>query len=100
MKLKVYNPGGLNHKRINERFDGIVKHRIHYSAANKLKIVATVDCIMAEEHLKQNQACMILQVCDSQVLRWQANLVSLEEAARPEKQIFASRLSGLRGCLH
>jgi hypothetical protein len=43
--------------------------------------------MMTEEYLKQNQACAILQVCDSQVLRWQANRASLEEAARPEKQI-------------
>jgi hypothetical protein len=65
MKVKVYNPGNLNHKRIDERFDGGEQHCIHYSAANKLKIVATVDRMMAEEYIKQNQACAILQVCDS-----------------------------------
>jgi hypothetical protein len=87
MKLKVYNPGSLNCKRIDDRFDGIVQRRIHYSAANKLKNVAAVDCMMAEEYLKQNQACAIPQVCDSQVLSWQANHALLDEVARPEKQI-------------
>jgi hypothetical protein len=88
MRLKVYNPGSLNWKRINDRLDNaIVQHRTHYSAANKLKIVAAIDKMMAEEYLKQNQACAVLQVCDSQVLRWQANHASLKEAARLEKQI-------------
>jgi hypothetical protein len=88
MRLKVYNPGGLNCKRIDDRFDNaIVQHRTHYSAANKLKIVTAIDKMMAKEYLKQNQACLVLQVCDSQVLRWQANHALLEEAARPEKQI-------------
>ncbi len=41
---------------------------------------------MAEEYLKQNQACKVLQVCDSQVLRWQANNALLKEVARLEKQ--------------
>jgi hypothetical protein len=41
--------------------------------------------MMAEEKLFQNQACDILQKCDAQVLRWRANRVLLEEAARPEK---------------
>jgi hypothetical protein len=58
----------------------------HYSAANKLKIVAAVDKMMAKEYLRQNQACKVLQVRDSQVLRWQANPALLKEAARPEKQ--------------
>ena len=70
MRLKVYNPGGLNHKRIDDRFDNAIIHRIHYSAANKLKIVAAVDKMMAKEMLFQDQACDILQVCDAQVLRW------------------------------
>ncbi len=88
MRLKIYNPGGLNRKRIKDRSNNaIVQPRIHYSAANKLKIVAAVYKVMAEEYLKQNQACSVLQVCDSQVLRWQANRALLEEAARPEKQI-------------
>ncbi len=71
MRLKVYNPGGLNCKRINVRFDNaIVQRRTHYSAANKLKIVATVDKMMAEEYLNQNQAGAVVQICDSQILRW------------------------------
>jgi hypothetical protein len=58
MRLKVYNPGGLNCKRIDDRFDNvIVQRRAHYSAANKLKIVAAIDKMMAEDYLKQNQAC-------------------------------------------
>ncbi len=88
MKLEVYNLGGLNCKRTKDRFNNaIVQRCIHYSAATKLKIVAAVDKMMAEEYLKQNKACANLQVCDSQVLRWQANHVLLEEVARPEKQI-------------
>jgi hypothetical protein len=88
MRLKVYNPGSLNCKRINDRFDNaIVQRRAHYSAANKLKIIAAIKKMMAEEYLKQNQACEVLQVCDTQVLRWQANHALLKEAARPEKQI-------------
>jgi hypothetical protein len=88
MRLKVYNPGSLNRKRINDRFDNaFVQHLAHYSAANKLKIIATVEKMMAEEYLKQNQACEVLQVHDTQVLRWQANHASLKEAARLEKQI-------------
>ncbi len=89
MRLKVCNPGSLNCKRIDNRFDNaIVQYCTHYSAADKLKIVAAVDKMMAKEYLKQNQACVVLQVsCDSQVSRWQANRALLEEAARPEKQI-------------
>jgi hypothetical protein len=88
MRLKIYNPGGLNCKRINDRFNNaIIQRRNHYSAANKLKIVAAIDKMMAKEYLKQNQACLVLQVCDSQVVRWQANRVLLKKAARPEKQI-------------
>jgi hypothetical protein len=52
--------------------------------------------MMAEEHLKQNQACKIMQVNDSQVLRWHSNRVSLEEAARPEGQ---SLHPGPAGCV-
>jgi hypothetical protein len=53
--------------------------------------------MMAEEYLKQNQACFVLQVRDSQVLRWQANnRALLEEAARPEKQIMHK---GPVGCM-
>jgi hypothetical protein len=70
MRLKVYNPGGPSHKRIDDRFDNTIVHCIHYSAANKLKIVAAIDKMMAKEKLFQNQACNILQVCDAQVLRW------------------------------
>ncbi len=88
MRLKVYNPGGLNCKCIDNRFDNaIIQHRTYYSAADNLKIVAAIDKMTAEEYLKQNQACLVLQVCDSQVLRWQANCALLKEAARPEKQI-------------
>jgi hypothetical protein len=97
MRLKIYNPCGLNRKRIKDRFDNaIVQHRTHYSAANKLKIVAAVDKMMAEEYLKQNQACLVLQVCDSQVLRWQANRVLINETARPKKQIMHK---GPVGCM-
>jgi hypothetical protein len=97
MKLKIYNPGGLNCKHINNRFNNaIVQRCTHYSAANKLKIVAAVDKMMAKEYLKQNQACSVLQVCDSQVLRWQANHVLLKEAARPELQIMHK---GPVGCM-
>jgi hypothetical protein len=85
MRLKVYNPGGPSCKRIDNRFDNAIVCHIHYSAANKLKTVAAVDKMMAEEKLFQNQVCDILQVCDAQVLRWQANCASLEEVARPEK---------------
>jgi hypothetical protein len=89
MRLKIYNNGSLNQKRIDNRLDNAIvqQHRTHYSAANKLKIVAAVDKMMAGEYLKQNQACLVLQVCDSQVLRWQANRALLKEAARPEKLI-------------
>jgi hypothetical protein len=88
MRLKIYNPGGLNRKRIDNRFNNaIVQHCTHYSAADKLKIVAAIDKMMAGDYLKQNQACSVLQVCDSQVLSWRANRALLEEAARPEKQI-------------
>jgi hypothetical protein len=85
MKLKVYNLGGPSRKRIDDRFDNAIVCRIHHSAANKLKIVAAIDKMMAKEKLFQNQACDILQVSDAQVLRWQANCALLEEAARPEK---------------
>jgi hypothetical protein len=88
MRLKIYNLGGLNSKCIDDRFDNaIIQRHTHYSVADKLKIVTAVDKMMAKEYLKQNQACLVLQVCDSQVLRWQANRALLEEAARPEKQI-------------
>ena len=70
MRLKVYNPGGPSCKRIGDRFDNAIVPRIHYSAADKLKIVAAIDKMMAEKKLFQNQACDILQVCDAQVLRW------------------------------
>jgi hypothetical protein len=83
MKVKVYMPGGFNQKCMNNKFDTGVQHHVHYSAANKLKILAAVDCMMAEENLRQNQACAILQACDSQVLRWQASRALLEEAANP-----------------
>jgi hypothetical protein len=53
MRLKVCNPGSLNCKRIDNRFDNaIVQRCTHYSAANKLKIVAVVDKMMAKEFLK------------------------------------------------
>jgi hypothetical protein len=87
MKVKLYNPGGLSQKPINKRFDSIVKHCIHYSSVNKLNILVVVDCIMAEEHLTQNQACAIMQVSDSQVLSWRSNRVLLDKVAIPEKQI-------------
>jgi hypothetical protein len=96
LKIKLYNPGGLSQKCINKRFDSIVKHCIHYSSGDKLKILTTVDCMMAEEHLKQNQACMIMQVSDSQILRWHSNRVLLDKAARPEEQ---SLHSGPAGCV-
>jgi hypothetical protein len=61
MRLKIYNPGGLNCKCINDRFDNaIVQRCTHYSAANKLKIVTAVDKMMAKEYLKQNQACLVI----------------------------------------
>ncbi len=80
----MYNPGGPSRKRIDNRFDNAIIRCIHYSAVDKLKIVAPVNKMMAKEKLFQNQACDILQVCDPQVYRWQANRASLEEAARPE----------------
>jgi hypothetical protein len=87
MRLKVYNLGGLNRKHIDDRFNNaIVLCRTNYSAADKLKINAAVDKMMAKEHLRQNQACKVLQVHDFQVLRWQANHALLKEATRPEKQ--------------
>ncbi len=71
MRLKVYNPGSLNCKRLDNRFgNAIVQRRTHYAAAdNKLKIIHTVEKMMAEENLFQNQACEVLQVRDTQVLR-------------------------------
>ena len=87
MRIKVYNPDGLNCKRIEDRFDNtVVLCRTHYSAADKLKILAAVHKMMAKEYLRQNQACKVLQVHDFQVLRWQANHALLKEATRPEKQ--------------
>jgi hypothetical protein len=71
MMLKVYNPGGLNCKLIDNRFDNtIVLRCAHHSATNKLKIVTAVDKMMAMENLFQNQACKVLQVRNCQVLRW------------------------------
>jgi hypothetical protein len=52
--------------------------------------------MMAEEHLKQNQACMIMQVSDSQVSRWRSKCCLLEEGARPEGQ---SLHPGSAGCV-
>jgi hypothetical protein len=52
--------------------------------------------MMAEEYLKQNQTCEVLQVPDTQVLRWQANHASLKERTRPEKQIM---YKGPVGCM-
>ncbi len=52
--------------------------------------------MMAEENLRQKQACAMMQVCDSQVSRWRTKRVLLEEAARPEKQIFHQ---GPEGCV-
>ncbi len=92
----MYNPGGLSCKRVDDRFDSAIVCRIHYSAPDKLKIVATVNKMMSEEQLRQNQACDILQVCDSQVLRWRANRASLEEAARPMQM---SMHEGPVGCM-
>ncbi len=69
MRLKVYNLGSINHKRIEDRFGNALRCT-HYSAANKLKIIATIVKMMAEENLFQNQTCDVLQVRDSQVLRW------------------------------
>jgi hypothetical protein len=84
-------------KYIDDRFDNaIVQHRAHFSAANKLKIIVAIEKMMAKEYLKQNQACEVLQVCDTQVLRWQANHASLKEGARPEKQIMHK---GPVGCM-
>jgi hypothetical protein len=96
MKIKLYSPGGFSQKRIDKRFDSIVQHRINYSSGNKLKISAAVDPMMAKENLKQNQACAIMQVCDSQVLKWCSNRVLLERAVRPEKQILHQ---GPAGCV-
>ncbi len=96
MKIKLYNPGGLSRKRIDERFDSAVKRRIHCSAGDELKILAAVDRMMAEENLRQNQACAMMQVCDSQISRWCTKHVLLEEAARPEKQILHQ---GPAGCV-
>jgi hypothetical protein len=96
MKIKLYNPGSLSQKCIDKWFDSIVKRCIHYSSGNKLKILAAVDHMMAEENLKQNQACVIMQVCDSKVLRWCSNRVLLEAAARPEEQILHQ---GPAGCV-
>ncbi len=67
----MYNPGSINHKCIEDRFGNtIIMRHTHYSVANKLKIVTAIDKMMAEENLFQNQACDVLQVRDSQVLRW------------------------------
>ncbi len=50
MRLKVYNPGGFNRKCIYDWFDNsIILRCTHYSAADKLKIVAAVDKMMAKE---------------------------------------------------
>ncbi len=97
MRLKFFNPGGLNCKRIEDRSDNaIVLDCIHYSAADKLNIVAAIDKMMAQEHLRQNQAYEVVHVRDSQVLRWQANHALLKEAARLEKQ---SLHEGPVGCV-
>jgi hypothetical protein len=52
--------------------------------------------MMAEENLRQNQACAMMQICDFQVLRWRSKHVLLEEAARPEKQVLHQ---GPAGCM-
>jgi hypothetical protein len=75
MKIKFYNPGGLCQKRLDVRFDSTVKRCIHYSAGNKLKILAAVNGMMAEENLRQNQLCAFMQVCDSQVSKWRTKRV-------------------------
>jgi hypothetical protein len=40
---------------MKERFNSVVQRHVHNSAANKLKIVAAADCMMAKENLRQNQ---------------------------------------------
>ncbi len=96
IKIMLYNPSSLSQKHIDEKFESTVKHCIHYSAGDKLKILAAIDCMMAEENLRQNQAYGIMQVCDSQVLRWGTKRVLVEEVARPEKQILHQ---GPAGCV-
>jgi hypothetical protein len=97
MRLKVYNPVSLNCKCLNNRFgNAIVQRCTHYAAADKLKIIDTMEKMMAKENLFQNQACEVLQVRDTQVLRWQANCALIEEAARPEKM---SMHEGPVGCV-
>jgi hypothetical protein len=86
MRLKVYNPGGLNRKHLDDRFgNAIVQRRTHYAAADKLKIIDTIEKMMADKNLFQNKACKVLQVRDTQVLRWRANPASIEEAARQRR---------------
>jgi hypothetical protein len=83
MKITVFNQGGLGHTRLQKRFDEGVQCRVQYSAADKVKIVAAVDKMMAKEHLHQNQATAFLQVSPSLVSRWRAKSSALKQVAQP-----------------
>jgi hypothetical protein len=44
IRLKVYNPGSLNRKRLDNRFgNAIIQRCTHYAAADKLKIIDAVE---------------------------------------------------------
>jgi hypothetical protein len=73
----------LGHTRLQKRFGEGVQRRVQYSAADKVKIAAAVDKVMAKEHLHQNQAAAFLQVSPSLISRWRAKSSALKQVAQP-----------------
>ena len=85
MKITVYNQGGINHTRIQDRVErrlqeGVLR-RVRYSTSDKVKILAAVDRMMVEDRLSQSQAAALLQISPSQVTRWRAKSSSFQQEA-------------------
>lgn len=85
MKITVYNRGGINHTRIQDRVERRlqegVPRRVRYSTSDKVKILAAVDRMMVEDRLSQSQAAALLQISPSQVTRWRAKSSSFQQEA-------------------
>jgi hypothetical protein len=91
----IYNPSGTSHARDALCIENKAAQRRHFTAGEKIKILRSVDAMVATENLPFNMAASRLGVNPNSVKTWRKNAVALSDSSVENKLILHKGPSGI-----
>ena len=91
----IYNLSGTSHARDALRVENRTERRRHLTSGEKMKIVRSVDAMMATENFPLNVAATRLGVNPTSVKTWRKNAVALSDSSVENKLLLHKGPSGI-----